>query len=65
MRTDKIIAVRIVLRVYEREFPVDAGYNPDTGCYHVGARVLTKSELREAVQREHGCELVSITHKGR
>ena len=59
-------SVRIELRVFGmRPFTVDAGYNPDTGYYHVGARVLTKSELRAMVQREHRCELVSIIHTER
>jgi len=58
-------SVRVTLRVFEREFNVDAGYNPDTGYYHVGGRQLTEPELREVVQREHGCDLVSIIHKGR
>ena len=59
-------SVRIELKVFGmRPFNVDAGYNPDTGLYHVGGRQLTEPELREAVLKEHGCILVNIIHKGR
>lgn len=52
--------VRVVLRIFGKQVNVDAGY--DGKFYHVGGRVLSESELRETVRKEHGIEIEAIQH---
>ena len=57
-------SVRIELKVFGmRPFNVDAGY--DGKFFYCGGSKYTEPELRDMVQREHGCDLVSIIHEGR
>lgn len=58
MQHDRIKPVVIVLRIYEREFTVEAG--SDGRLYYLGGRILSRQKLAELVKCEHGCELVEI-----